>query len=39
MQVRLVVAIEKEFGIKFSTTELSGLANVGDMVALIAAKQ
>ncbi len=36
--IRLIVAVEAEFGIKFSISELSGLKNVGAMVALIEAK-
>ncbi|CUW38099.1 Acyl carrier protein [Magnetospirillum sp. XM-1] len=36
--IRLVVAVESEFGIKFSISELTGLKNVGAMVALIEAK-
>jgi acyl carrier protein len=36
--IRLVVAIEREFNIKFSNSEIEGLKNVGDLVALIEAK-
>lgn len=36
--IRLVVAIEEAFGVRFTTAELTGLANVGDMVALIRSK-
>ena len=34
-QIRLVVAIEKKFGIKFKTDDLENLNNVGEMAALI----
>ncbi|WP_239473863.1 acyl carrier protein [Sphingomonas longa] len=37
--IRLVVAIEREFGIKFSNAEIEGLQNVGDLVRAIEAKQ
>lgn len=36
--VRLVVAIEKHFGIKFAFGELQDLKNVGEMAELIAEK-
>lgn len=36
--IRFVVGIEKEFGIRFSNSEIAGLENVGQMVDLIAAK-
>lgn len=36
--IRFVVGIEKEFGIRFSNSEISALENVGQMVDLIAAK-
>lgn len=36
--IRLVVAIEKEFGIKFAFGELQELKNVGEMVDLIIEK-
>lgn len=35
-QIRLVVAIEKKFGIKFKTDDLENLNNVGEMAGLIA---
>ena len=38
-QIRLVVAIEKHFGIKFAFTELLSASNVGDMVQLIQSKK
>jgi acyl carrier protein len=36
--IRLIVAIEGEFGIKFTVAELGKLKNVGDMAGLISAK-
>ena len=36
--IRLVVAIEKEFGIKFALGELQSPQNVGEMIALIEKK-
>jgi acyl carrier protein len=36
--IRLIVAIERAFGIKFSNAEIEGLGNVGELVAAIAAK-
>ena len=36
--IRLVLTIEKAFKIKFSTSEIVKLENVGDLVALIQAK-
>ena len=38
-QIRLIVAIEKQFGIKFAFEELQSAINVGDMVKLIEAKR
>jgi len=37
--IRLVVAIEKAFGLKFSAAEISNLKNVGEMTELINNKQ
>jgi acyl carrier protein len=37
--VMLMVAVEQRFGIRFGVQELPGLKNVGELVALIAAKQ
>jgi acyl carrier protein len=34
--IQILVAIEKAFGIRFSTGEVAGLKNVGEMVVLIA---
>lgn len=36
--INLVVAIEKEFGIRFALGELQRLKNVGDMIDLIGRK-
>jgi acyl carrier protein len=36
--IRLIFTIEKAFKIKFSTSEIGKLENVGDLVALIKAR-
>ncbi len=36
--IRLILTIEKVFKIKFSTSEIGKLENVGDLVALIQGK-
>jgi len=36
--VNLIVAVEKRFGVKFTTREVSGLANVGALAQLIEKK-
>jgi acyl carrier protein len=36
--IRLVLTIEKAFKVKFSTSEIGKLQNVGDLVALIKAR-
>lgn len=36
--IRLMVAIEKAFGIAFTTAEVAGFENVGQLVDAIAAK-
>lgn len=36
--INLIVAVEKEFRIRFTTAEVSGLKNVGEMEVLINAK-
>jgi acyl carrier protein len=36
--IRLILTIEKAFKIKFSTSEISRLENVGDLVVLIRAR-
>ena len=37
--IRLIVSIEKAFGLHFSAAEISDLDNVGEMAALILRKQ
>lgn len=37
-QINILVAMEREFGIKFSVGEVEGLANVGEMLDLIESK-
>lgn len=34
--IQLLVTLEKAFGMRFNTGEMTGLANVGEMVELIA---
>ena len=36
--LRLILTVQKEFGVKFSAAEIGGLENVGDMVGLIQSK-
>jgi len=36
--IELIVAAEAEFGIRFTTREVDGMARVADFVAIIAAK-
>jgi acyl carrier protein len=36
--IRLILTVEKAFKIKFSTSEIGKLANVGDLVGLIKAR-
>jgi acyl carrier protein len=36
--IRLILTVEKAFKIKFSTSEIGKLENVGDLVALIQAR-
>lgn len=36
--IRLIVAVEEAFGLKFSTIEITGFQNVGDFVSSIKAK-
>lgn len=38
MHINLIVAAEKEFGVRFSTSEVMSLKNVGDLADLIARK-
>lgn len=37
-QINLIIAIEKEFGVKFNLEEVSNLKNVGEMINLIKEK-
>lgn len=37
--IRLIVAIEQHFGIKFTTLEVEGFKTVGDLVAAIERKR
>lgn len=37
-QINLIIAIEKEFGIKFNLEEVSKLKNIGEMLDLIKLK-
>ncbi|WP_294765097.1 acyl carrier protein [uncultured Fusobacterium sp.] len=34
-QINLIIAIEKEFGVKFNLEEVSKLKNIGEMLGLI----
>ena len=36
--IRLVLTVEKEFGVKFSAAEIGALKNVGDFISLIQSK-
>jgi acyl carrier protein len=36
MHVNLIVAVETAFGVSFTTKEVKGLGNVGDLMGLIA---
>lgn len=36
--IRLILSVEKAFGIRLSTVEVGGLKQVGDLVRVIAAK-
>ena len=36
--IEVLVALEREFGIRFNTGEMATLANVGQLVALIASR-
>lgn len=36
--IRLMVAIERHFGITFENAEIAGLKNVGELISLIDAK-
>jgi acyl carrier protein len=36
--LRLVMTVQKTFGVKFSASEIAGMKNVGDLADLISAK-
>lgn len=36
--IRLIVAIEREFGVKFANSEIESMSNVGDLVNAVANK-
>jgi len=36
--IRLIVAIERKFGVRFTNAEIESLKRVGDLIALIEAK-
>jgi acyl carrier protein len=36
--IRLILSVEKEFGVKFSAAEVGNLKNVGDFLSLIESK-
>jgi acyl carrier protein len=38
MHINLIVAVEREFEIRFTTREIAGLQNVGEFMDLIARK-
>lgn len=38
MHINLIVAVEKEFGVRFTSREITGLNNVGDLITLISRK-
>ncbi len=33
--INLIVAVEKRFGVKFTTKEIAGLADVGSLISLV----
>ena len=37
-QLRLIMSVQKAFGVKFSAAQTAGMKNVGDLVTLIRAK-
>jgi acyl carrier protein len=36
--VRIMIAVEEEFGVRFQTSEITSLKNVGGLVALVRSK-
>jgi len=39
MHVSLTLSVEKAFGIRFTSTQIASMNNVGDLVAIIESKQ
>ena len=39
MHVTLVINVEKAFGVRFSSSEIAGLRNVGELVTLVERKR
>jgi len=39
MHVNLVLAVESRFGVRFTSTEVAGLKDVGELVELVEKKQ
>jgi len=39
MHINLIVAVEREFKIRFTTREIAGLQDVGELLDLIGSKQ
>jgi acyl carrier protein len=39
MHVNLVLAVESRFGVRFTSTEVAGLKDVGELMALVEKKQ
>jgi acyl carrier protein len=39
MHVTLVINVEKAFGVRFSSSEIAGLKNVGELLALVERKR
>lgn len=37
--IQIITEIEKQFSIRFTTREIEGLKNIGDMVNLVASKK
>ena len=37
-QVKLIIGLEEEFGIKFTTAEVTSMSSVGDLKKILAAK-
>ena len=37
-QVEILIAVQEEFGLKFSSRELDSLKTVGDLIAIVMAK-